>query len=260
MRRAPPGLPGGSPERWESKGNARGPGGRAYGKCNLRLHVSAPSGASALRQGVPRGAASTPGPAGRLPRKGGNPKGNARGPRRARLRKMQPPVACKCALRGPRPCGKGFPGVRRAPPGLPGGSPGKVGIQRATPVAPGGRAYGKCNLRLHVSAPSGGLGEHPPAARGSQGVRRAPPGAGRLPGKVGIKGNARPRRARLRKMQPPVACKCALRGPRPCGKGFPGVRRAPRACREAPRKGGNQRATPVAPEGALTENAASGCM
>ena len=29
-----------------------------------------------------------------------------------------------------------------------------AGIQWAEPVAPGGRAYGKCNLRLHVSAPS----------------------------------------------------------------------------------------------------------
>ena len=29
-----------------------------------------------------------------------------------------------------------------------------AGIQWAEPVAPGGRAYEKCNLRLHVSAPS----------------------------------------------------------------------------------------------------------
>ena len=176
------------------------------------MQTSAACGA--LRQGVPRGAASTPGLPGGSP-KGGElkatpvaPGGRAYGKCNLRLHVAR--------LRGPGPCGKGFPGVRRAP--RPAGRLPERWELKGNAWAPGGRAYGKCNLRLHVASGASALRQG-----GSQGCGEHPWPAGRLPGKVGTKGQRPwPRRARLRKMQPRLHVKIS-RGP----SGL------------APRKGGN---------------------
>ena len=107
------------------------------------------------------------------------------------------------------------------PPGLP-EAPGKVELKgnaprrarlRSTPVACRGASL---RQRGFPGVEHPGL---PGGSRKGWESRQRPSPEGALYGKCNLRLHV-----------------ARLRGPRPCGKGFPGVRRAPRACREAPER------------------------
>ena len=169
-----------------------------------------------------------------------------------RWERAAPPEGAQPPGRLPRGLGpgKGFPGGAASTP-LPGGSPGKVGTKGQRPPPEGAQPPVACKRTSGASALRQGV------PRGAASTPGLPGGS---PERWELKGNARvPRRARGTKMQPPVACKRTSGASAP-GKGFPGVRRAPLPAGRLPGKVGIQRQRPWFPEGALTENATSGCM